>query len=417
MPPRNAPLHDDRPQDTRRSRRARRAGERAPTPVDVTAVVIGAGQAGLAAAYHLRTSGMVAVGEPGWESADETFVVLDDAPQAGGAWQHRWPGLTMADAHGVHDLPGMPLVAPDPAEPAAFAVPYYFAQYEEAFDLRVQRPVRVTRVHRRRGLPDGLLAERRPPRGGRRCGGPGDWSTHPGTWQKPFWPAYRGAGRSGRQLHSHDFRLPEDLADGHVVVIGGGTSAVQQQLAIAGVTTTTWVTRRAPVWRGRTVHARGRPGRRRAGRRAHPRRAATAEHRQRDRPAADARRTASASPPGSCARRPMFSRHHPRRRRVGRRPTAGRGLGRRPGARRGAHAPVVHRLPAALDHLAPLGLRAPGGGIVMDGTQVVADPRIQLVGYGPSASTIGANRAGREAPGSCGGCGKNSGMEHSVPIC
>ena len=52
---------------------------------------------------------------------------------------------------------------------------------------------------------------------------------------------------------------------------------------------------------------------------------------------------------------------------------------------------------ASLDHLAPLGLRAPGGGIVMDGTQVVADPRIQLVGYGPSASTVGANRAGREA--------------------
>ena len=30
-------------------------------------------------------------------------------------------------------------------------------------------------------------------------------------------------------------------------------------------------------------------------------------------------------------------------------------------------------------------------------TVVDADPRIQLLGYGPSASTIGANRAGREA--------------------
>src|SRR3954447_20807871 len=128
--------------ETRRSRRARTPCG----PVDVTVVVIGAGQAGLSAAYHLRKSGMVAVGEPGWATADETFVVLDDAPQAGGAWQFRWPGLTMAEAHGVHDLPGMPLVAPDPAEPAAFAVPYYFAQYEEAFDLHVQRPVRVTAV-------------------------------------------------------------------------------------------------------------------------------------------------------------------------------------------------------------------------------------------------------------------------------
>ena len=30
-------------------------------------------------------------------------------------------------------------------------------------------------------------------------------------------------------------------------------------------------------------------------------------------------------------------------------------------------------------------------------TQVAADPRVHLVGYGPSASTIGANRAGRAA--------------------
>lgn len=33
----------------------------------------------------------------------------------------------------------------------------------------------------------------------------------------------------------------------------------------------------------------------------------------------------------------------------------------------------------------------------MDGTRVVAEPRLHLVGYGPSASTVGANRAGRDA--------------------
>jgi hypothetical protein len=55
---------------------------------------------------------------------------------------------------------------------------------------------------------------------------------------------------------------------------------------------------------------------------------------------------------------------------------------------------------SALDHLAPLQLREPSGGIVMTGrlaTQVAKDPRIHLVGYGPSASTIGANRAGNAA--------------------
>ena len=52
---------------------------------------------------------------------------------------------------------------------------------------------------------------------------------------------------------------------------------------------------------------------------------------------------------------------------------------------------------AALDHLRPLRLREPGGGITLEGTRVLADPRIHLVGYGPSASTIGASRAARSA--------------------
>jgi hypothetical protein len=50
--------------------------------------------------------------------------------------------------------------------------------------------------------------------------------------------------------------------------------------------------------------------------------------------------------------------------------------------------------------LAPLGLEEEGGGITMTGrlaTQVAKDPRIHLVGYGPSASTIGANGAGGAA--------------------
>ncbi|GAA2794774.1 hypothetical protein GCM10010470_32160 [Saccharopolyspora taberi] len=51
----------------------------------------------------------------------------------------------------------------------------------------------------------------------------------------------------------------------------------------------------------------------------------------------------------------------------------------------------------AIGHLAPLKLREPGGGIKVDGTRAVREPRLHLVGYGPSASTIGANRAGRAA--------------------
>ena len=59
----------------------------------------------------------------------------------------------------------------------------------------------------------------------------------------------------------------------------------------------------------------------------------------------------------------------------------------------------------AVGHLAPLHLRSeyggiallPGGRDVQTATTAAADPRVQLVGYGPSASTIGGNRGGRAA--------------------
>ncbi|WP_018295971.1 hypothetical protein [Corynebacterium lubricantis] len=56
-------------------------------------------------------------------------------------------------------------------------------------------------------------------------------------------------------------------------------------------------------------------------------------------------------------------------------------------------------------HLAPLHLKSEYGGIqLLPGNHDVqttvtsaVDPRVQFVGYGPSASTIGGNRAGRAA--------------------
>ena len=51
----------------------------------------------------------------------------------------------------------------------------------------------------------------------------------------------------------------------------------------------------------------------------------------------------------------------------------------------------------ALDHLAPLGLRTRAGGFRVAGTRSIDEPRLFLIGYGPSQSTMGANRAGRAA--------------------
>jgi len=104
-------------------------------------VVIGAGQAGLSSAYHLKKHALA----PG-----RGFVVLDRSPQPGGAWQFRWPSLRLSTVNRIHDLPGMRFseaVDTDAKEvKASVAVPRYFAAYEKAFDLPVYRPVKVTVV-------------------------------------------------------------------------------------------------------------------------------------------------------------------------------------------------------------------------------------------------------------------------------
>ncbi|MCF2528806.1 FAD-dependent oxidoreductase [Yinghuangia soli] len=337
---------------------------------DLDVVVIGAGQAGLSAAYHLRRDGL-------------SFVVLDADPAPGGAWSHRWPSLLMESVHGVHDLPGMAFPEPDPSRPAREAVPEYFAAYERTMELPVIRPVRVTAV---RSRADGRLEV---------STDSGTWTSRAlinasGTWRRPFRPYYPGAGDfRGRQLHTADYRSADEFRGQHVVVVGGGTSAIHflAEIAAAGGTTT-WVTRRPPQFTdepftpelGRQVVARV-ADRVRLGLPPESVVSVTGL------PPTPAVRAAQAR--GVLHRLPMFDRITPD------------GVAwDAPDGPRHIRADAIlwaTGFRAALDHLAPLALREPGGGIRMDGTHAAKDPRIHLIGYGPSASTVGANRAGRTA--------------------
>ncbi|MFJ7241599.1 NAD(P)-binding domain-containing protein [Streptomyces olivaceus] len=338
---------------------------------EVEVVVIGAGQAGLAAAYHLRRTGF----EP-----ERDFVVLDHSPGPGGAWQFRWPSLTYGKVHGMHALPGMELTGADPARPSAEVVSGYFADYERTFGLRVRRPVDVRAVREGTG---GRLVVETPA---------GVWSTRAlinatGTWDRPFWPRYPGQETfRGRQLHTARYAGPEEFTGQRVVVVGGGASGTQHLLEIAPcAASTTWVTRRPPVFREGLFDED-------AGRAA----VALVEERVRQGlpprsvvsvtglPLNDAVRAGLES--GVLDRQPMFDRVVPE------------GVEWNGGRRVAADVILwATGFRAAIDHLRPMRLREAGGGIRLEGTRAVADPRIHLVGYGPSASTIGANRAGRAA--------------------
>ena len=218
-------------------------------------------------------------------------------------------------------------------------------------------------------------------------GRPGRLINATGTWDRPFWPRYPGQDAfRGRQLHTAGYPGPQEFAGKRVIVVGGGTSAVQHLLEMADVAAeTTWVTRRQPVFREGPFGEDAGPRRRRAGGGAGRPRAAAAERGDGD-GAADDRGDAACPRERRAERLPMFERITP---------TAW------PGATGGGWRPNVilwaTGFRAAVDHLAPLRLREPGGGIRVEGTRVARDPRIHLVGYGPSASTIGANRAGRAA--------------------
>jgi hypothetical protein len=321
-------------------------------------VVIGAGQAGLSAAYHLRRAGF---------ANGSGFVVLDHGKRAGGAWQYRWPSLVLGKVHGIYDLPGMAFGSPDVTRPASEVVSEYFARFESTYDLPVLRPVDVRSLTRSgERLVVSSPAE--------------SWAARAvisatGTWDRPFWPRYPGQETfAGRQLHRR------------VVVVGGGASAVQLLMEFAPLArATAWVTRRPPVWHdepfsenwGRDVVAKVEE-RVRAGL---PPESVVSVTDLAVTPEVRAARAA-----GILDRRPMFARIVPS------------GVEWADGSRFDADVILwATGFRAAIDHLAPLHVREPGGGIRMDGTRVVLEPRLHLVGYGPSASTVGANRAGRAA--------------------
>ncbi|WP_035768394.1 FAD-dependent oxidoreductase [Arthrobacter castelli] len=336
------------------------------------AVVIGAGQAGLSAAYHLKRRGL---------APEDDFIVLDANEGPGGAWRHRWPSLTLGAAHNIHDLPGMPLGTPDPEEPASRVVCRYYDQYEREFELPVHRPVPVQRVISDDSVEAALTVET----------GAGTWQTRTlvnatGTWDRPYWPYYPGRERfKGRQLHTRDFWSADEFSGQHVVVVGAGTSAVQFLLQLSKVATTTWVTRRPPDFTDRPFDAEwGRD----------------VERRVRE-------RTEAGLPPlsvvattglpltpecqqgiddGVLVSRRMFTS------------ITENGVMFDDGTEVAADAILwATGFRASLDHLTPLHLRETGGGIRTDGVAVAADPRVFLTGYGASASTLGANRAGRAA--------------------
>ncbi len=329
-------------------------------------------------AYYLRRLGL----DPG-----NDFVLLDRGPGTGGAWQFRWEALRIGYAHRINDLPGMDELGlsfenADRQAPAKDVVADYYRRYEEHYGFQVVRPADVTKV-----TPelDGVLVEFE------RDGVTTDVRSPvlvnaTGTWGAPFIPYYPGMNEfTGRHVHTVEYRDADEFRDKKVVVVGGGTSAIGFLMELEEVASElTWVSRRPiefledqdlNIEAGASAvalqDAAAREGR------ALPSIVSTTG-------VPRSRRIQAAIDRGLLTARPMFQTIVPE--------------GVRWSNGHVQQADVIiwaTGFRPELRHLAPLKLREKSGGVVVGGGASWRNPRIFFAGYGPTASTIGANRAGR----------------------
>jgi putative flavoprotein involved in K+ transport len=171
-------------------------------------VVIGGGQAGLSIGYHLARQG-------------RDFVILEAASGPAAAWRSRWDSLKLFTPARYDGLPGRPFPADPDSYPSRDEVVAYLTDYARDFEQPVELNSAVRTV---RGTEDGYVIEL-------------DDRTYvadkvvvaTGPFQTPRVPASlaQKLGRDVMQLHSSEYRRPEAVPTGCVLVVGGGNSGYQ----------------------------------------------------------------------------------------------------------------------------------------------------------------------------------------------
>ncbi|WP_431929322.1 flavin-containing monooxygenase [Amycolatopsis tucumanensis] len=203
------------------------------------AVVIGGGQAGLAAAHALLARGV----RP---------LVLEAGDEPAGSWPRYYESLRLFSPARYSALPGLPFPGDPGRYPHRDEVVDYLRTYAKQLDADIRTGHRVTTV-----THDGQFEVR--VADGPRVTAPIVIAAT-GAFGSPHRPALPGLDRfTGAVLHSGDYRAPEPFAGQRVVVVGAANSAVQIALDLAPHARVTLATRGAIRYApqrvlGRDVH-------------------------------------------------------------------------------------------------------------------------------------------------------------------
>ncbi|WP_228386608.1 flavin-containing monooxygenase [Ornithinicoccus halotolerans] len=175
--------------------------------------MVGAGQAGLAAGYHLSRRG-------------SDVLILDAADSVGDSWRARWDSLRLFTPAGFNSMPGMPFPGPASAHRTKDAMADHLARYAEHFALPVLLGVRVRRAWR-----DGETFVVDTNQGRWRAGA---LIVATGAHQTPAIPDFAAELDTGvTQSHVGDYRRPSQLPAGPVLVVGAGNSGAEVALDLA----------------------------------------------------------------------------------------------------------------------------------------------------------------------------------------
>ena len=211
-------------------------------PIVHDTVVIGAGQAGLAAGYHLQRRGL-------------DFVILEASARVGDVWRDRYDSLLLYSPARDDDLPGLPFPEIGARFPTGRQMADYLETYADHFRLPVQTGIRVTAL--RRGPTGGYLVE---------CGVTTTYRARQvivatGAFQRPWVPPF-AAELDPRitQVHAADYRNPSQLPDGPVLVVGVSHSGSDLAFELAA-TRPTYPVRQEPRPASRPARQPPRPAR------------------------------------------------------------------------------------------------------------------------------------------------------------